>query len=297
MEITWEDSGKGPINLTLAQAQHLAVQGGFVFNADSAQPISKRANLQSKLYFEPISHYLHHDYGPSNKKTPSRTLTSSQNFAEMFDHFGVNSLTAFRQKFSTYELNPTVKDKTSSKPVWGSQQRGSEQYVGQLVDGQRHGPGVLLCEGSSAPYVYIGSFSNGLRNGYGIILSPRGETFQGFLKDDIMWGPGSYTWARPGGESTANVRHRVRFDGMHNGRPCGKGILVWSDGERQSGEFDGVKLVREIELESCEGVVLVAHENAEMAKRVAAETEEELRRHDVWDESMVQRGRGGGSAS
>ena len=47
MEVNWEDSGKGPVDLTLAQAQHLAVQGGFVFNADFAQPISKRANLQS----------------------------------------------------------------------------------------------------------------------------------------------------------------------------------------------------------------------------------------------------------
>ena len=93
----------------------------------------------------------------------------------MFDHFGVNSLTAFRQKFSTYQLNPSTKDNAAfSRPVWGSQQRNNEQYIGQIVQGKRHGPGVLLCEGSSAPYVYIGSFSNGLRNGYVIILSPRG---------------------------------------------------------------------------------------------------------------------------
>jgi len=48
MEITWADSGKGPVDLTLANVQHLAIKAGFVFDVDGAQPFSKRANLQSK---------------------------------------------------------------------------------------------------------------------------------------------------------------------------------------------------------------------------------------------------------
>ena len=45
--ISWEGSGKGPIDLSLSDAHELAIQAGFVFNTDTAQPPSKRANLQS----------------------------------------------------------------------------------------------------------------------------------------------------------------------------------------------------------------------------------------------------------
>jgi hypothetical protein len=45
--ITWDDSGKG-YEITLADAQHLAIEAGFVFAVDESQPLSKRANLQSK---------------------------------------------------------------------------------------------------------------------------------------------------------------------------------------------------------------------------------------------------------
>ena len=51
MDITWQDSGKGPIDLPLASVHHLAIQAGFVFDIDDSQPLSKRANLQSKNYF------------------------------------------------------------------------------------------------------------------------------------------------------------------------------------------------------------------------------------------------------
>ena len=198
----------------------------------------------------------------------------------MFDHFGVNSLTAFKQKFFAYELDPTSsssakKNSSRSKTVWGTQQRGTELYIGQLVNGKRHGPGFLLSQGSStAPFVYLGQFQEGLRNGYGAITSPRGETFQGFFKDDFLWGPGCFTFPRPDSLEAQKQRHRVRFDGMHNGRPCGKGVLVWSDGERQYGEFDGMALILSKNAEGCEGVVLMAQKNAELAKRVAAETED-----------------------
>lgn len=46
--ITWQDSGQGERELTLDDAQRLAVQGGFVFVDDETIPVSKNANLQSK---------------------------------------------------------------------------------------------------------------------------------------------------------------------------------------------------------------------------------------------------------
>ena len=48
MNITWADSGKGPVPLGLAAVQHLAIDAGFVFAVDESQPLSKCANLQSK---------------------------------------------------------------------------------------------------------------------------------------------------------------------------------------------------------------------------------------------------------
>ena len=41
--ISWQDSGKGPVPLTLEEANRLALLGNFVFPGDSS-----RANLQSK---------------------------------------------------------------------------------------------------------------------------------------------------------------------------------------------------------------------------------------------------------
>lgn len=50
MTVTWGDSGKGPVEITLLDAQHLAVEAGFVFTVDETAPLSKRANLQSKRF-------------------------------------------------------------------------------------------------------------------------------------------------------------------------------------------------------------------------------------------------------
>ena len=205
----------------------------------------------------------------------------------MFDWSGVNSLSAFRTKFFAYELRPDSKPYTSASTTprasWDTQRKAGEQYVGQLSGGgRRHGMGVLLQPGASAPIIYSGHFQDGLRNGYGAIFTPRGETFHGFFKDDVLWGPGVYTFPRPSGPSPP-PRHRVRFEGMHNGRPAGKGQLIWSDGTREDGEFQGAELVRALAADDCAGVLLVAQSNAELAKRVVAEVEDEMRRQGLWD--------------
>ena len=180
---------------------------------------------------------------------------------------------------------------------------GTDQYIGQLVHNKPHGHGILLTRGATSPYIYIGTFENGLQNGYGIILTPRGESFHGFFKDGETYGPGSYTFPRPrqsieeqeekiDNENNVIKRHRVRFDGMHNGRPYGLGVVVWSDGVRESGEFDGMQLKRHVALEECQGVLLVAAQNAEMAKRVASETEDEMKRRSLWEgqaEVLIQK--------
>jgi len=55
MAITWNVSGQGPVDLTLADAQHLAIEAGFIFPGTEGAPPSKRANLQGM-------HYLHQLY-------------------------------------------------------------------------------------------------------------------------------------------------------------------------------------------------------------------------------------------
>ena len=60
--------------------------------------------------------------------------------------------------------------------------------------------------------------------------------------------------------------------------------MTWSDGAREFGEYNGYELQQKLDFQGCEGVVMVAQQNAEMAKRVAAEVVQELRRLGLWDE-------------
>lgn len=209
----------------------------------------------------------------------------------MFEHFKVNSLSSFKCKFFAYSLDPSAaKPSTAPRAQWKKAlvESGTEdQFIGQLLGSKRHGQGILLTRGSTAPMVYIGCFQDGLRNGYGAIVTPRGETFHGFFRDDIMWGPGAYTFPTPNASSQSEqklMRHRVRFDGMFNGQPSGRGVMTWSDGAREFGEYNGYELQQKLDFQGCEGVVMVAQQNAEMAKRVAAEVVQELRRLGLWDE-------------
>jgi hypothetical protein len=162
--------------------------------------------------------------------------------------------------------------------------------VGESLDGRRHGGGVLLERGALAPTLYVGRFSEGRRNGHGCVATPRGEAFGGCFKDDAMWGPGVYIFpppAQPPAETIGGPapppRHRVRFEGMFNGRPCGRGVLTWSDGGREAGEFQGLELVQGLPEGEVAGVVAVAAQNAEAAKRCAAEVRVELERRGLWE--------------
>jgi len=97
----------------------------------------------------------------------------------MFEHFGVNSLSAFRHKFKHYELRPhgggggaattggpssTARGPAqllggpgsgSSRNRWQVQQRDDETYVGELLDGRPHGCGILLCKASQIGRAHV----------------------------------------------------------------------------------------------------------------------------------------------
>lgn len=263
--IRWSDSGKGPEmrrELTLDDARQLAIQAGFVYTDDESRPIEKRANLQA-----------------------------------MFDFCGVTSLSSFRQKFYHSALDPTTDKRHSSASLklneseeWGKISYGANKvYVGQTTLGrqgqqgrQPQGQGILVSEGNYGTIQYVGSFKNGLRHGFGTITTPRGEAFYGYFTEDVMWGPGSYVYPNPEENYLKDHCIRIRFDGMMNGKPCGKGVMTWSDGRKEVGIFEGSEIVTQLSWDDCHGVLLVAEENANLAKRIAAEVVEEAKRHHLW---------------
>lgn len=77
---------------------------------------------------------------------------------------------------------------------------------------------------------------------------------RGFFLDDVIWGPAEYEFAPLPGSSSSDAsgsqgtgpeadgrpqRRRLRYAGMMNGRPQGKGCMSWSDGTQEMGQVRG----------------------------------------------------------
>lgn len=74
----------------------------------------------------------------------------------MFEHFNVNTLSAFRHLFWTHQLQPALirgakstgtaipRSSAASPSRWQVQQHEEEIYVGEVLDGKRQGMGILL---------------------------------------------------------------------------------------------------------------------------------------------------------
>ena len=136
-----------------------------------------------------------------------------------------------------------------------------------------------------------------------------------------MWGPGVYHYAQPPQQGQQEQqqgqqqgRHRDAYHGMMNGRPQGKGCLLWSDGSRDTGQvsaatcalfalcwpspfssfrvvsrlwsqhtlppacvqFDGSNCYLRLEEGAVAGVLMVAADNARAARGAAAEAERQV---------------------
>ncbi|PRW59380.1 F-box domain [Chlorella sorokiniana] len=245
----------------------------------------------------------------------------------MFEHFGVNSLSAFRHKFRHYQLRPhgsgsgaAAKGSTSaaegpapllggpgsgnSRNRWQVQQREGGTYVGELLDGRPHGGGILLSKAGGGWVLHMGRWSEGKRNGPGVVVTSRGEEMQGFFLDDTVWGPAEYRFVpMPGGSSSAHGSssdagssnsdgqppHRLAYAGMMNGRPQGRGCMTWSDGTREMGQFDGTNCYLRMSQDEVAGVLLVAADNASEARIAAAEVQHSaLRQHRHIAEEAAQ---------
>ena len=231
--------------------------------------------------------------------------------AAMFEHYGVNSLSAFRERFcsgsraSGSSSSTSCNSSRNSRPSWRLHRQEGEVFVGSTLNGMRQGMGLLLTQTPRSAVLYAGHFGEGARSGYGTVQTSRGEAFAGYWSEDAMWGPGQYWFAPPpaiqpaaaaggggGGGDCARVGgeagtpapataplppppapppHRVCHVGMFRGSPDGLGLLTWSDGSRQAGRFRGTERWQALGEGEVRGVAAVAAENAERAQEAAAE--------------------------
>ena len=87
--------------------------------------------------------------------------------------------------------------------------------------------------------LHVGRFLAGRSDGPGVVVTSRGERFEGHFLEGVMWGPGVYHYSPPQPEQQEGRRqgrHRDVYHGMMNGRPQGRGCLLWSDGSREAGQ-------------------------------------------------------------
>jgi hypothetical protein len=97
-------------------------------------------------------------------------------------------------------------------------------------------------QGARSQVLYVGQFAEGQRNGLGVAASSAGERLEGRFLDDVPWGPARFTFAPGSGAQPGPAGHRARarYEGIMNGRPLGKGCMVWSDGAQEWGQVSQV---------------------------------------------------------
>lgn len=130
------------------------------------------------------------------------------------------------------------------------------KYVGQIVDGKRHGRGVFTWTNGSK---YDGEWANGKCNGKGVYTWADGDRYEGEWLDNKFNGSGILTrkdGSRYAGEwkgglfngkgvmyySEEDVFNRAKYDGQwRRGVRTGKGVMTWKDGSRYEGEWQNGK--------------------------------------------------------
>lgn len=113
-------------------------------------------------------------------------------------------------------------------------------YDGDYVNNVMSGEGVFRSAGGD---VYIGSFRQDLPHGNGTLQLAMGDRYVGQFQRGVFCGRGRYDYADGGyydGDYFAVQtvkRHSVVFP-KYDGKRHGKGVRVWSDGNRYEGEWE-----------------------------------------------------------
>ena len=107
---------------------------------------------------------------------------------------------------------------------FGKKQYPDSEYEGDLVNGKRHGKGLMMYKNGR---IYEGSWANDYREGKGIEKYRNGSIYEGDFLKGKAHGKGIYTWGN--GEV---------YDGeWKDGLKHGDGIWKGSDGDSYIGEW------------------------------------------------------------
>jgi hypothetical protein len=107
-----------------------------------------------------------------------------------------------------------------------------EKYVGDWLNGLKHGYGVLKFAEHKLGFSYEGGWNFGKFSGNGTFIWKDGEKYVGEYLNDLRHGRGVETYPENDGLG------RVSYDGRwREGKQSGVGKLVWKNGERYVGEF------------------------------------------------------------
>ncbi|MBD2326628.1 hypothetical protein [Alkalinema sp. FACHB-956] len=105
-----------------------------------------------------------------------------------------------------------------------------DRYIGSVKEGSPHGQGVFTFSNGS---VYSGTFYLGQAKGQGVFVS-KGIRCQGVFFSSQLSGRGSCAY--PAGSTYRSYSGELR-----GAKPEGRGVMVFADGKRFSGEFrDGL---------------------------------------------------------
>jgi hypothetical protein len=282
--VSWADSGCGAAPaLTLEDARGLALAAGFAFASSEGLPPARRANLGAM--FDAVG------------------VTNLSAFRERFARCalapGAGGAGGLNPPKTPPLALPSNPDAAASNPAraWvarlGADLSSGEHYAGGEERGARGGGGVLLSYSAAGrPELYVGGFERGQRAGLGVVATPRGEGFAGGFLEGLMYGPGEYLFAPPleagatgaGGQGAGGARGagaaarrwRVAHRGLFNGRPAGRGVLEFSDGLAQAGDWDGAALVGPADAGACAATAALGAARAREARSAAAAVLREL---------------------
>jgi len=162
---------------------------------------------------------------------------------------GQNGVEDMLTALQNYESkNETIRPLFQKKPKhWRMQKYPNGIYYGEMINGRRHGKGILLrsnkgsyegewendlkhgegLEFASNGSIYEGQYRNGKPDGYGIFLWPNGELYEGEWKSGIKHGQGLWK----------GIKGEFYQGNWKNDRQEGYGIFVWRNGEKYEGEF------------------------------------------------------------
>jgi hypothetical protein len=103
-----------------------------------------------------------------------------------------------------------------------------DEYEGQMVDGKRHGRGIMKYYISPGLYsVYDGHWVNNIQSGYGIMLYANGSMYDGNWDNNMFSGYGKYKGI-----------DNSTYEGSYFENMChGLGIMIYEDGTIYNGNW------------------------------------------------------------